>query len=356
MNSHLDPLRIGFRKLGVVLTIVSAALTGLFGITMSSNWLLAILIAIGLMCATVCSAYAWPFVADYARSRSYATAALAGVFAVLSTFADLTTNFGSIAWQRGTNIEEANVSTVKYDDSREKVKENRANLELWKGHLAKLEAENEWIASVTADGLRAKIANMEGDRIFKRSKECANVTLADSRKFCDELAELRDRVTKAEQKTDLTTKIEATQKLVDKYRDQSAEVVKVDSAAQKQNISLASMFTLTLDPTEEAQHWTDKGVAWLVALFFTFGAMGANFLGWNGRTSKDVKARSELVAMSEDRRNIADVMEGIKAKGTELVAAGRDTVREVVKVDDGLRQSIQRRLDEINARPRRGYA
>lgn len=288
MKSHLDPLRVGFRRLGVVLTIVSAALTGLFGITMSSNWLLAILIAVGLMCATVCSAYAWPFVADYFRQRSYFTAGIAALFAVLSTFADLTTNFGSVAWQRGANIEEANVSTVKYDDSREKVKENKANLAMWKDHLAKLETENAWIASVTADGLRAQAVNMEGDRIFKRSKECANVTLAESRKFCDQLAEIRDRITKAETKADLTAKIEATQKLVDKYRDQSAEVVKIDSAAQKQNISLASMFTLTLDPTVEAQHWTDKGVAWLVALFFTFGAMGANFLGWNARTNREI--------------------------------------------------------------------
>jgi hypothetical protein len=304
MIDHLDPLRIGFRRLGVVLTVVSAALTGLFGITMSSNWLLAILIAVGLMCATVCSAYAWPFVADYARRRSYVTAGVAGLFAVLSTFADLTTNFGSIAWQRGTNIEEATVSAVKYDDSRAKVEENRANLELWKNHLAKLEGENAWIATVTADALRANLEAAD-EAIRQESKRggCGPKCL----KLKETKAELEKNIALAEQKADLTTKIEATQKLVDKYREESATVVKVDSAAQKQNVSLASMFTLSLDPTVEAQHWTDKGVAWLVALFFTFGAMGANFLGWNTKTTE-----ATTRAMTETHRAISEAIHPTK--------------------------------------------
>jgi hypothetical protein len=47
------------------------------------------------------------------------------------------------------------------------------------------------------------------------------------------------------------------------------------------------MFTLSLQPTEAAQHWTDKGIAWLVAAFFSFGAMGCNFLGWTGRRREE---------------------------------------------------------------------
>jgi hypothetical protein len=318
MTDHLEPLRIGFRRLGLVLTVVSAALTGLFGITMSSNWLLAVLIAVGLMCATVCSAYAWPFVADYARRRSYVAAGIGAVFACLSTFADLTTNFGSIAWQRGANIEEANVSTVKYDDSRAKVIENRANLELWKGHLAKLEGENAWIATVTADALRANLDSAD-EAIRQESKRggCGPKCL----KLKETKAELEKNIALAEQKADLTTKIAATQALVDKYRDESSQVVKVDSAAQKQNISLASMFTLSLDPTVEAQHWTDKGVAWLVALFFTFGAMGANFLGWTGAAAKHKAEDDQPRAMTETHAKIHDAM---KAQ-----AAGQSTVYQI---------------------------
>lgn len=278
MTSHLDPLRLGFRRIGLILTIVSACLTGMFGLTMSSHFVLAVLIAIGLMCAAVASAYVWPFVASSLTDRRYGTAAFLAVFGALVTTTDLTTNFGSIAWQRGANLDEAKVSTVKYDDSRAKVEENRANLKMWKDHLAKLQTENAWVASVNADGLRANLdAAQKAIDIEAGRGGCGPKCLG----LMKEKAGLEERIALAEQASDLTKKIDATQKLVDKYREQSAATEKVESAAALQNASLASMFTLTLRPTEEAQHWTDKGIAWLVAAFFSFGAMGCNFVGWS---------------------------------------------------------------------------
>lgn len=305
--SHLDPLRLNFRRLGIVLTVVSACLTGLFGVTMSTNPLLAILLCVGLMGATIGSAYIWPFVAASLRDRAYISAGFMIVFGGLFTVTDLTSNFGSIAWQRGTNIDEAKVSEAKYDDSRAKVTENRENLALWKSHLAKLEAENAWLPTVTADALRANLAAADEAVTQERKRGgCGPKCL----KLMETKAELEKNIALAEQKADLTSRIAATQKLVDEYRDQSAAVEKIESAAMLQNVSLASMFTLTLDPTEEAQHWTDKGVAWLVALFLTFGAMGANFIGWGVPQSvKDAGSR----AMTETRAAIEGVTSKIKA-------------------------------------------
>jgi len=310
MNAHLDPLRMHFRRLGLGLTIVSAALTGLFGLTMASNYVLAVLLALGLIGATIASAYVWPFVADAWRSRSYVAAGLLTAFGVLVTTTDATTNFGSLSWQRGGNISDAKVSEIKYDDSRAKVTENRANLELWKGHLAKLEGENAWIATVTADALRANLAASD-EAIRQESKRggCGPKCL----KLKETKAELEKNIALAEQKADLTKKIEATQALVDKYREESATVEKVESGAQLQNVALASMFTISLDPSEAAQHWTDKGVTWLVALFLTFGAMGCNFIGWNGSVTGGKASAPRSVAMTETRAKIEDRYEEIKA-------------------------------------------
>jgi hypothetical protein len=60
--------------------------------------------------------------------------------------------------------------------------------------------------------------------------------------------------------------------------------------------------------------------------------------------------------MTEAHRDVASVMDTVREAGRELVAQGRDIIRETVKIDDGLRASIQRRLDDINARPRRRFA
>ena len=39
-----------------------------------------------------------------------------------------------------------------------------------------------------------------------------------------------------------------------------------------QTVALASVATISLDPTQEAIAWTSRGVAWWVAGFMTFGS------------------------------------------------------------------------------------
>lgn len=276
MHDHLTPLRQQFRRVGLVLTIVSAVLTAAFGYTLGSNIVMALLLALGLAAATFASAYVWPFIADAWR-RPGPSAALLTAFGILVTGTDLATNFGSVSWQRTTEIQSAAVQNIKFDDRRDAVSEGKASLELWTKRLQALEAEHAWTATVTATALRAELpAIEEAIRQEAARVKCGPKCLA----LKEKKAALEMRIALAEEKADLTKKIEATKRLLAERRDVAAETKKAESAGLLQNTALASMFTLSLAPSTEAQHWTDKGVSWLVAAFFAFGAMGCNWVGW----------------------------------------------------------------------------
>jgi hypothetical protein len=211
------------------------------------------------------------------RENNRIGAAALAAFGVLVTTTDLTTNFGSIAWQRGTNIEESKISTVRFDDSRADVDELQEKKKFFERRLADLEATSGWTAgkpSAAYDG-EIEAARMAVEIEAKRGG-CKSRCLARKQ----ELAELEaNRATALAHEKDAEM-LAATIAGLQKTRAASAQVEKVESAAALQNVSLASMFTLSRTPTEDAQHWTDKGVAWLVAAFFSFGAMGCNWIGW----------------------------------------------------------------------------
>lgn len=267
----------GFKVGGFVLTGVSAFMTMLFGLTLATNWFIGAFIAAALVVASIASAYVWIFVGRSVAARNWIGAAVAGVGGLIFTTTDLTSNFGSVAWQRDSNVQQASVQNTKYEDSRAKVEENRANLSMWKAQLAKLNEENAWSATVKADGLRAQVeAADEAIRQEERRGGCGPRCLGLKRNKAD----LENRIATVELREDLTRRIAATQELVDRYREKAATVEKSESAALMQTVALASVATISLDPSQEAVHWTSKGVAWWVALFLAFGPIVLNYLGW----------------------------------------------------------------------------
>jgi hypothetical protein len=284
MSDHLTPLRIQFRRVGLVLTVVSAVLTAAFGWTLGSNLIMAALLALGLAVATFASAYVWPFVADAWQRKAWISASIMTAFGILVTTTDVTTNFGAVSWQRTTEIQTAAVQNIKFDDRRDAVQEGRASLEMWTKRLTALEAEHAWAATVTAEALRAQLAsaNLAIEQEAKRGG-CGPKCLARTKERDD----IATRIALAEEKADLTKKIEATKRVLAERRDVAAETKKAESAGLLQNTALASMFTLSLAPSTEAQHWTDKGVSWLVAAFFAFGAMGCNWVGWTSSRRRE---------------------------------------------------------------------
>jgi chaperonin cofactor prefoldin len=150
------------------------------------------------------------------------------------------------------------------------VESEEKNIETWRSQLATKEkdrdamkAANPWAAKTSPDALKADIANMEGDMIFKRSKECANVTLPDSRKFCDSLAKLKAQLGEfarmnkiADEIEKLNGQIQATQRVIDKKVAEAANVKFQSSSVVNQTATAGQLYLAfsgakpedTLDP------------------------------------------------------------------------------------------------------------
>lgn len=265
----LDDLRGAFRRVGAVLTIVSAALTAAFGWWLGSNLLMCILLAGGLALATFASAYVWPFVMEAWRQGPSFGAVMLTAFAVVCTGTDCFTNFGSVSWQRTTEINTAKFQNTKGELAAKSEAGSTSRLAFLEGELAKLP----WTPTISPDALNAKD---EAIRQESARGGCGPKCL----KLKEERAAIASQIDTAEKRADLDKQIAQLREVVRTERDKVADSPPATSAGLLQNIELASMFTFSLDPTEAAQHWTHKGVNWMVALFFALGAMGCNAIGF----------------------------------------------------------------------------
>jgi len=302
----LDDLRMRFRQVGGGLTVVSALMTGVFGWSMGSNVLMAAVLAGGLMCATFASAYVWPFVAAAYRDRTWSTFAFLCAFGVLCTGTDLSTNFGSIAWQRTADVDTALKQDAIHDARADAVTEDKDALASAKETLRQLKLANPWAETVTAEALRAPLPPIEA-ALKREANNCGRRKCAtpDEGKgpawqiLANQKAEIEGKIATAEERNSIAIRIADLEKRLGERREVAVTAKKGESATRDMNLNLASMFTLSLQPTEAAQHWTNKGVAWLVAGFFAFGAMGCNFVGFGVPGSRKTSPHGRPEAFTE---------------------------------------------------------
>lgn len=267
----MDEMTKRLGHIGHVLIAGSAVMTFMFGVSMFPHWLLALVAGLVLVCAAVGSAYMWPYVAAMLRDRRFVRAATLAPFAALFTLVDVTTNFGSIAWQRGSDLRFASHQDDKHSNSADEVAQRKASLVMARKQLDELMTRHAWAATANATQMRKNLQFAQDMAKAEASRGgCGRLCRGWERKAAD----ISDKLANVEAKEDLTDRIEATERWLSKAKSEFAETPQSHSAAMLQNVSLASVFTLSLDPSKEAQHWTNTSVGWLVALFLTFGAMG----------------------------------------------------------------------------------
>jgi hypothetical protein len=306
-----------FFALGIISLAVAAAMTFKFG------WSMSVLHALGLGVVSIVASFlpeaAYRMGEEGHKGLAVCLALLCAPLLAVEYFSHI----GYTVGQRVANVQQAGVSNVKFDDTRAALESDRANLAMWRDHLAKLQAENAWVATVSPDGLKAKITNMEGDRVYKRSKQCANVTIAESRKFCDDLAELRDRVALATQANDLTARIEATQRLVDGKTEKAAAATFESSPVVNQTAFVAKMVAWDLKPGEGIQEGSQIGIAAMLALANVLLTPICFLIAGRSRRVQDFAERHAAPiqrAMTETQRKIEDRYAEMKSAGTGPVS------------------------------------
>lgn len=326
MNPHsLDIARIKTTLVvtGAIALIAGAAMAFSFGATMSYKHAL-ILALLSIVAAVM------PTMIDYLHKQgrkptAYALTAIAALFIGAEYFSHLGYTIG----HRVADTDQTRVQNVRYDDAREQVVDNRKNLDMWKAQLARLESENGWAASVTADALRAKLPALEL-AIAQEAKRggCGPVCLQRTR----ERDQVQEQIATAEARTDLTKRIVATQRLVDTYRERSATTEHRSSPIVNQTKFVAQIWTTNLEPGAEPMTWTQIGIGALIALVTTFLAPVCFFMAFGDAQhqpttgfvrgmapspdSHSAEGNTTMIGILDDRSALAHLARRIAASPT----------------------------------------
>ncbi len=279
----------GFRRAAVPVSLISAFFTFQFAAsTMSDPWMGWLLGGALAICA-LASAYIWTVRQAALRAGISRTA---GVFllaaGVMFTGTDAFTNAGSLLWQRASSDNVAQVTNVKYEDSRKAIEDAEARIKFFETRIADLKGANPWITSVSADGLKGQAPALdEAIRQEAARGGCGPRCLA----LKEKLAELNGRIGLAEQLGSHETMLAAAHKGLEKARSVAGEKTAVVSATSSQALSLATLGTLDLNPSADAQAWTSYVVGLVLAVFLTFGPMALNWVGFGGwRMAQEARA------------------------------------------------------------------
>lgn len=233
---------------GLIVLVVAAAMSWSFGSEVS--WKHAAFLA----CLTFVAAFG-PDAAHRAwhDNKRIASVVIALVCVPLLAI-EFYTHAGFTAGLRGHNIETTSVQNVRYDQRQDAVKEGRTNLGFWEKRLAELEAANGWVATVTAEALRAQLASANLAIEQEAARGGCKAKCLERTKERDGLAA---KIAIAEEKADLTKKIEGVRKVLSTARETAAVTEHKSSPVVHQNQFLGRAVSLvgfgSLEPTPHIQ-------------------------------------------------------------------------------------------------------
>lgn len=203
------------------------------------------------------------------------------------------THFGYTVGSRIADTQQTGVQNATYKAAQKNRESEVANLELWKQQLKTLLEQNAWAATVKADGLRKELTTLEerieaekkGKRGRKEGcgKECERLQ--------NEANALSARIATAEQANDLSKRIEATQRILDKKVDTAAKTEFHSSKIVNQTAAFAQIAMWTDEPSETSQSWVQLILGAIIAfittyltLVFTTVAFGSHKIKPSGNT------------------------------------------------------------------------
>lgn len=231
----LDPFGRFWLWLGLASLAAASAMSYSFGIDVSVKH------AIFLAVLSVVAAFG-PMSAEMLWSRGRKGPAIAtAIICVPLLGIEFYSHAGFTAGLRGSNVETATVQNTRFDAAQTALAEDTANLQLWRKQLSDLLSQNAWAATVKADGLRAQLASAdEAIRQEERRGGCGPKCLG----LMQKKGELEKQIATAEQASDLSKRIEATQRVLENARVVAQTTEHKSSAVAHQNESLAKWVAL----------------------------------------------------------------------------------------------------------------
>ena len=330
MNSDaIADLQRKARGLGWLFTALAALMSAYAGWHLGGDSTYAAVLLAALFAGlTYAVAHMLSFIELAARNGERAIAGVLALVFALAAFGEYASHVAFQSSHRATNIEKASIQNVRYDVAQDAMADTKSSLAMWEKRLADLETANAWSATVTADALRAQLetAKLAVEQEAKRGG-CGTRCLAKTRERDD----LAARISIAEERSDLTRKIEATRNVLAKTRDQAVAADKGESIALNQSQLFATAATMSLAPAPAAVQWASLTIGAYVGLLSTMLGALFNWLGsrtWSrtlGRPS--VELPGPVTSLTEPRSDAA------QTKPTTLVIRD-DIIRRWSQRDD----------------------
>lgn len=312
----LDTLRRIALYIGLASLAVAAAMTFQFGSSMS------LLHAVGLCLLTVAGSIIWPVIKHTWNAKSFQTWAMVAC-GVMFLGVEYFSHLGYSVGTRVGETQQVGVHNAKFDDTRESLKSDRANIELWKQQLATLTEQAPWAATVKADAMRGDVEALEKAIELETARGGCK---SKCQRLMAQKGELETKIGTAEQASDLNNRIEATQRIIDGKTEKAAAATYESSAVVNQVNFVAQIWTAELNPDEMSLTWTQIVIGAFIAFVTTFLAPIMLNIAFApepkplGRAMTDTRRDIEEV-MAQTRTVVVDRRDDLARKLAELLRA-----------------------------------
>lgn len=331
---ELNPFGRFFFGIGCLLLLVGAAMTFKFGYSMS------VLHALMLGGLSIVAAFLPEAAYRMFEDGKPALAFVIGALSVPLLGIEYFSHIGYTVGQRVENTQQTSVHNTKYDDARESLASDKANIAMWREHLDKLTAENPWAATVNPDGLKEQAATLGQTVDAERARGgCGPKCMG----FMKQKAELEARIGVAEQASKLANQIEATQRIIDKKTEVASTQTFESSPVVNQTSFVAKLVALDLKPGEEVKEGSQIGISASLALAGVILTPICFLVA--GRNRRREGEENAVAALSAYDANLGSV-----TAGTVLTPRAEPSSHTVVQVTDrsalevlaGLKKQLER--------------
>jgi hypothetical protein len=210
------------------------------------------------------------------RSIAAAVMTIAGVAFSIGEYG---THFGYTVGARIQDAQQTGVTNASYAAVQKNRDSEVANLDLWKKQLASLMEANGWAATVKAEGLRAQVAAYDKDIELETSRGgCKGKCLTKMQAK----GKLEEKIATVEQAADLSKRIEATQRILDRKVETAAKTEYHSSKIVNQTAAFAQLATWSDEPSESARSWVQLLLGAVIALITTYLAPACISVAFGG--------------------------------------------------------------------------
>jgi len=248
------------------LVVCSMCLSFYFGWTIGEN-VFPLNIILGLLCCVVAFGVAIMFRrgAEYDQDGMKIAAIRCWIIGSLFLAANMIFDYSSAAALREQVAVAASNQNVAADDVRSRIKQIDKE-------IAAREAETAWKTELrSAQAYQAVIDQLEGDRIFARSKRCGDVSLPDSRDLCQKRQEAIASKSMAERRVQLLEEMKQLRSERDALMGQSQTTQHAANPALAQIKMLGSWFTFSRNLNDAQQFWTQNSIMLVMSILVNLG-------------------------------------------------------------------------------------